>query len=139
VWLGGDEELAAARGWIRDQLTELRRFYREMAQSEAARLQGTAAARAWLEAASLCGQMGDRSGELEATERAARADPSQFPARYEAARCLVAAGRYADAQPHLNWCLRLRPNDARLHALLREVVAKRPEPPAATAAPPVLR
>jgi tetratricopeptide (TPR) repeat protein len=139
AWLGGDEELAAARGWIHDQLTELRRFYREVAQSEAARLQGAAGARAWLEAASLCGQMGDRSGELEAAERAERADPSQFPARYEAARCLVAAGRYADAQPHLNWCLQRRPNDARLHALLREVVAKRPEPPASAPGPLILR
>jgi tetratricopeptide (TPR) repeat protein len=129
--LGGDDDQAAARGWIDDQLGELRRAYLGEAQAEAARLQGAAAARAWLEAASLCGQMGDRSGELEAVERAARADPSQFPARYEAARCLVAAARYADAQPHLNWCLQRRPNDARLHALLHEVVAKRAEPPEA--------
>jgi len=136
----GDEELAVAHTWILDQLTELRRFYREVAQSEAARLRGTASARAWLEAASLCNQMGDGAGELEAVEQAARADPSHFPARYEAARCLVAAGRYPDAQPHLSWCLQRRPNDARLHTLLREVVAKRTEPAEASASrPPVQR
>ncbi|MGD0900269.1 MAG: tetratricopeptide repeat protein, partial [Thermoguttaceae bacterium] len=126
TWLPDrNAEEAAARRWIADELADLRHFYRQVAESEAARLQGAASARAWLEANSLCGQMGDREGELQAAEKAARADPSHFPARYEAARCLVAAGRYADAQPHLSWCLQRRPNDGRLHALLREMVAKR--------------
>jgi O-antigen ligase/tetratricopeptide (TPR) repeat protein len=137
---GRDAEAAAARGWIDAQLTELRRSFRTVAEAEATRLQGTASARAWLEAGSLSGELGDRAGELESAEKAARADPSYFPARYEAARCLVAAGRYGDAQPHLNWCLQRRPNDARLHAFLREVVARRADPAADPAAgAPLLR
>jgi tetratricopeptide (TPR) repeat protein len=138
-----EEEAAAARGWIDDQLTELRRSYRAVAEAEATRLQGTASAKAWLEACSRCGELGDRAGELESAEKAARADPSYFPARYEAVRCLVAAGRYGDAQPHLSWCLQRRPNDARLHSFLREAVSKRAEPASATIDPaartPVLR
>jgi O-antigen ligase/tetratricopeptide (TPR) repeat protein len=124
-WADRQAEVLAAQAWLQDQLRELRRCRLRLAETEAEHLAGTPAAAAWLEVASLYHQLGGADDELRSAENALRLDPSSLAARDCLARCLAAAGRLAEAEQHLQWCLRRQPEHGDWQDRLREIVKQR--------------
>ena len=120
-----EQDAIAATAWLQGQLTELRACYLRAAQVEATRLQGQPSAPIWLEVATIQQQTGDPAGGLQSLEKAIRADPNHFRARYAMAASLAAAGRFEESQSHLNWCIRRKPDDRDLQTLLHNTAKRR--------------
>jgi tetratricopeptide (TPR) repeat protein len=68
----------------------------------------------------------DRDEEaLACLERANACDSTQFSIRHELAKALEAAGRFAEAEPHLRWCVARKPQYSSLSYALVKVTKQR--------------
>jgi O-antigen ligase/tetratricopeptide (TPR) repeat protein len=68
----------------------------------------------------------ERSQEsLVCLQHAYRASPFIFSVRYELAKSLMKEQKYADAEPHLRWCLARRPGERQIATELAQITARR--------------
>jgi tetratricopeptide (TPR) repeat protein len=115
----------AARAWVDDQLFRLRAHFVQVVCAEAQDQQGEEAAESWLEAAWLSRLSGNHDQALHCAERAWRCTPNSLQVRRALGVQLAKQGRLAEAEEHLNWCLRRDPNDQDLQNRLRAVVKRK--------------
>ena len=109
-----DVSEAASRRGRPEQLVWLKRCQAAQTEADATVASGETAAGLWAEAHALHAALGDPRRALDCAENAASAAPQNFEARHALAVALLDAGRPAEAEPHLHWCLQQRPNDARV-------------------------
>jgi tetratricopeptide (TPR) repeat protein/O-antigen ligase len=74
---------------------------------------------AWL--AAMHADLGESDAALQCLERAYAAHPRQYSIRYQLGRALIDAGRFAEAEPHIRWCLARRPADGALKAAIDSI------------------
>jgi thioredoxin-like negative regulator of GroEL len=65
------------------------------------------------------------SDELTCARRALQCSPEDYTVRYCLADSLAEQQQFTEAEEHLNWCLRQRPDDASLRRKIQEVVKSR--------------
>lgn len=88
--------------------------------------------RVLLDACTVYQEIGDDDAALQCALAAVETQPHDYAARFAAARLLHRQQRFADALPHLRWCLRRRPNDIQSAALLKSALEQnswRNDPP----------
>lgn len=128
----------------------LERRYREIAQPEQTAPLVYACARAaeavaedakaqeaavlWLEAMAQYGKLKIPAERLRCGRNALRSDPNSYRVREKLALCLADLGQFAEAQEHLDWCLRRRPDSKSLRKV-KEVVAQQIRSQDRTASP----
>jgi tetratricopeptide (TPR) repeat protein len=105
-----------------EQTVALRLAYGEALEAEAENVQGKEAATRWLEAAAIYSEMGGNERSLLCAQNAFDCDPNSFYARRKLAGCLVENGRSAEAETHLRWCLKRKPDNKTLKNMLMAVV-----------------
>lgn len=76
----------------------------------------------WYEIHVICDRMGQTNAALDAAERAVLLRPSYLPLRRAFAYFLCREGRHGQAVDHIKWCLRRKPHDEQLLALLGEAM-----------------
>lgn len=81
----------------------------------------------WLESHFLERDAGNAVAALRSAQEAVRCDPNNYRARYYLAMSLEEAGRYAEAEEHLRWCVLRRPGHRALQKRLEAVSQKRLE------------
>jgi hypothetical protein len=105
------------------QLTALARRRAEKAESEAARLDRTAAAALWLEAHQLRSALGDDDARTaQCIRNALQCDPNNYDVRYLLAVYLLGRGEFAEAETHFQWCLHRTPDNPTVESKLQEAV-----------------
>jgi len=77
-------------------------------------------ARAWKLAGEIAGQQGDVKQQARCMSHAVEVLPTDYAMRHELAKVLVESEQYAQAVPHLRWCLDRRPANKGLHNWLRK-------------------
>ncbi|MCG8585346.1 MAG: hypothetical protein MI757_11595, partial [Pirellulales bacterium] len=60
--------------------------------------------------------------QQECARRAARFEPTDFATRERLARTMIEQELYAEAEPHVRWCLRRRPSHAGMRRALTEII-----------------
>jgi tetratricopeptide (TPR) repeat protein len=94
-------------------------------QSEAADPSGLEAVYVWFWLSDLYADVGRRDEALVCLERSYASDPRKYPIRHRLAKALLDAGRFAEAEPHVRWCLARRPADKMLRQALAEISKQR--------------
>jgi tetratricopeptide (TPR) repeat protein len=84
-----------------------------------------AAARIWYLQSSLFAEVGKHEAALACLEQAYARDTTNHAVRQALAAALQAAGRFAEAEAHLRWCLARRPADKGLTNALVQVTKQR--------------
>jgi predicted Zn-dependent protease len=79
----------------------------------------------WYLQSSLYAEAGKQQESLACLERAYAHNPTAYQVRCRLANALQAAGRYAEAETHLRWCIARRPADKVLTVALVNVTKKR--------------
>ena len=79
----------------------------------------------WLWQASMYSDVGRSSDAVACLEQAYRLNPQFFDARFALGRALLDTRRFAEAEPHIRWCLARRPENKFLKAALLEVSKQR--------------
>jgi tetratricopeptide (TPR) repeat protein len=79
---------------------------------------GMRPAHVWYAQSRLYADVGQKEASLECLERAYACDPRQYAIRRALAAALQSAGRVAEAEPHVRWCLARHPADKSLNAAL---------------------
>jgi len=110
-----------------EQMLALRRAYTQALEAEAETATSAEAADLWLEAMAVSIEASDPAGALRCAREAFSSAPHNFEVRRRFARCLAEHGQLAEAEEHLNWCLKRRPGDASLENMLRQVVKRQIE------------
>jgi O-antigen ligase/tetratricopeptide (TPR) repeat protein len=108
-----------------EQLVWLQRHCAERAEADARSSCGDTAARLWNEARQNYAAIGDAIRAEQCAQRAAASDPQNFEARYGLGLTLLAQRRPAEAEPHLRWCVRRRPNESGIEAKWKEALKGR--------------
>lgn len=121
-----------------EQLTVLHYARAQAAAKEAAQAEPKQAASLWLAAMQSYAAVGDMPRQLECGRAALRADSNQLAIRQALALCLADAHQYAEAEEHLRWCLRRKPNSRHLEAKLRDVLQNRIRSEGQTATRPMM-
>lgn len=81
----------------------------------------------WLAQAGMYRDLERGQESLACLQHAYRASPFIFSVRYELAQALMKNEKYADAEPHLRWCLARRPGERQIAAELGQITARRRE------------
>jgi len=115
----------AARRWLDGETAQLRRTYVAAVEEHAAVLDDDRAAVAWLEARWLYRLLDEPEATLRCCRKAVECDPTHFDARRDLARCLVDAGRCAEASEQLAWCLQRQPENEELLRLAKTAQRRR--------------
>jgi tetratricopeptide (TPR) repeat protein len=120
-----------------DDLEALLTYAAEVSERQASSQEAIRAESIWFWQAMMYSDVGRETDVVACLERAHASDPRQFYTRYALQKSLVAAHRYAEAEPHIRWCLARRPADKSLSNALkaiakhrlseREVVASNPD------------
>ena len=108
-----------------DQESQLRLLferYAEACERRARMREGVPAAKDWKSVASAYRWLDRRSESVRCFGNALECEPSDFDAHYGLGRCLFELGSFAEAEEHLTWCLRSRPNDKNVRNLLDKTV-----------------
>jgi thioredoxin-like negative regulator of GroEL len=105
---------------MRDQAKLVGGQYAQALVEQAKSLEGKVASEAWFRAQQTYAFLESSALAIECGERAVAASPSDFAKRRDLAALLVHNQRYAQARPHLQWCLRRRPDDPHLVQLASE-------------------
>jgi tetratricopeptide (TPR) repeat protein len=79
----------------------------------------------WMAQARMYRDLGRNQESLACLQQAYRASPFVFDVRYELAHALIREKKYADAEPHLRWCLARRPGERQIAASLGQITARR--------------
>ncbi|MBN1908382.1 MAG: O-antigen ligase family protein [Pirellulales bacterium] len=106
-----------------NQLDGFLHYYAQRAEYEAKNLQGKQAAAAWLVARRVYRELADKPRSLECAKQAYRCWPNDFSVRGALAIGLIDAGQFAEAQNHLQWCLRRNPKAKWLETHYRKAVS----------------
>jgi O-antigen ligase/tetratricopeptide (TPR) repeat protein len=106
---------------LRDLLTYTVKVTAEAAQQE----HGECPDALWYWQSLIYADAGQADEALACLQRAYAYNPREYVIRYALARSLLAAGRYAEAEPHVRWCLARRPEDKKLGAALVEITKRR--------------
>lgn len=107
------------------QLLGLRKHCARVAADVATTASGETAFRHWLFARQLHREMGDNNAALQCARAAYQSLPGNYSARSLLAVSLVEAGMCVEAQQHIQWCLRRRPDDKAMEQWYRRALAKR--------------
>jgi predicted Zn-dependent protease len=83
------------------------------------------AAHLWLFQAEMHEELGRQQEVLACLEKAYRLGPHVYPIRLALGRTLMKEGRFAEAEPHVRWCLARRPENKGLSAALVEITKQR--------------
>ncbi|MEX0612944.1 MAG: hypothetical protein WD229_12565, partial [Pirellulales bacterium] len=86
---------------------------------------GANAARIWYMQSALYADVDQHEQALACLERAYGRDFTNYSVRQALAKALEAAGRFAEAETHLRWCLARRPADKSLSNLLVKITRER--------------
>ena len=108
-----------------DKIEQLLPAYIAALEEKARVEEGDEATRYWLEAYKLYRQLGRLEGMLASAGNAVTVTPHHFQARYAMGVAHCEAGQYAEAEPHLKWCIQRKPNDSRLRQVYEEAVRGR--------------
>lgn len=110
-----------------DQMIKVLRFYANVAEAEANEpgLKENQAAGRWLTALRVHQKLGNEEGKLHCARQAAKCNPDDFQVRYQLAMCLVQQELLEEAEPHLGWCLRRKPDHPALQNAMKKVVKER--------------
>lgn len=79
----------------------------------------------WLAQARMYRDLARGHESLDCLQQAYRAGPYIFDVRYELAHALMKSEKFADAEPHLRWCLARRPGERQIAASLQQITARR--------------
>jgi O-antigen ligase/tetratricopeptide (TPR) repeat protein len=115
------QDVAARRAKPGD-LVALRRRLAAAAAAEAQAASGAKAAALWLEACRAYAALGDGPHALRSAQSACACDPNNYDVRYALSLCLIEQESFAEAQGHLSWCLRRRPEDRTLEQRYKEAL-----------------
>lgn len=109
-----------------ESLGTLRQAYIEALQRELRDQNTVAAERAslWLELHFVGRDAGDLPLALHCAQQAVQVEPLNYQAHYYLALRLEDAGRYAEAEEHIRWCLQRRPGHRALLSRLRRLHEK---------------
>jgi Flp pilus assembly protein TadD len=69
--------------------------------------------------------LGKNELAIAAARRAADSDPNNYAMREQLALALVAAKEFDEAEPHLRWCLTVKPEDRRLEEQYKQAIRQR--------------
>jgi len=108
-----------------EQLIPLCRYQALRAEFEARTLHDSGAAVVWLEAQRLHTQLKNGPRALDCARRALECDQNNYRAHYQLALCLMDQGLFAEAEPHLHWCLRRTPEDKSVENILKQALKGR--------------
>ena len=108
-----------------EELQALLDYAADATQREIQQPRGVPAASIWFMQSAMYADVGRSAEALACLERAYACNPSQYIIRYELARALEGAGRYAEAEPHFRWCLARRPADKSLREALVAISKQR--------------
>ncbi len=108
-----------------EELVLFRRYYAEQAEAQARASRGPEAARLWTEAHGVHALLGDDDRALDCARQAQTCDPDNYDVRYALAARLLRQGLFAEAEPHLSWCLKRRPDNRALERMYKEVLQGR--------------
>ncbi len=87
--------------------------------------QGVAPAYVWMWLGEMNGDVGRTDEQIACVERALQEQPSLYPVRKAYATALLKAERYAEAEPHLRWCVARDPANSGLRTCLHRAAALR--------------
>jgi len=108
-----------------EELRFVRGRYAEACELRARGLPDDEAAGMWVEAAKTHGKLGNESERLRCLRAAVGRRPSHYDARCALGACLFRMGEVDEAEKHLSWCLREKPQDARVRAMVEALVDQR--------------
>jgi O-antigen ligase/tetratricopeptide (TPR) repeat protein len=99
----------------------------QVAQRQALEKSNPTAESIWRWQAAMYRDLNQPEAALACLQRAYQADPRIFEVRYQLGHALMAGGRFAEAEPHLRWCLARRPGEKSLSSALAEISERRRE------------
>ncbi|MBU4398098.1 MAG: hypothetical protein KKE86_02050, partial [Planctomycetes bacterium] len=108
-----------------EQLEPLTRCRVKKAEEEATELGNVEAARVWMEAHLLHGQLGNAADAMRCARMALQRNPSNYDAHYRLALDLLKQESYAEAETHLRWCQQRTPGNRDVENKLREALKGR--------------
>ena len=117
--------MEAAAAWLEAEMAQLHADYAKIAHAKAEELEGKKAAAVWLETAWFYHVTDDRQQAFECSRKAYRLNPNDYEIRYNLARRLIEQKQYEEAEDHLKWCARRRPDNQKLQMLVRETAKNR--------------
>ena len=117
-----------------DGMVALRRRLAAAAEAAAQAARGAEAAALWLEAHQAYAALHDGPQALRCAQTAFACDPNNYDVRYALSLCLIERKSFAEAQQHLSWCLKRRPEDRSLEQRYREALRGRLDSRGQTAA-----
>ena len=97
----------------------------QASEDRARTLKGEDAAKCWLDAAMAHRELGDFPRRFGCLQNALHCQSINFTARYELGMCLNELGELGQAEIHLTWCLRRRPDNESLRKLLESIAKNR--------------
>jgi tetratricopeptide (TPR) repeat protein len=109
----------------RQDLDDLVAYAATVTERQAQEKEGIPPAYLWLFQAAMYTDLERPGDALVCLEKAYRAGPHLFAVRFAVGRSLLAAGRYAEAEAHVRWCLARRPENKGLSAALVEITKQR--------------
>ena len=110
---------------LAEQMAPLRTVYAQAVEAEAQKLKNAEAARLWLEAMTIHEKQNLPEQSLRCARKALDCDPNKLHVRQRLAYCLFDAGLLDEAEEHLDWCLKRKPDSQALRNKLREVDRRR--------------
>jgi tetratricopeptide (TPR) repeat protein/O-antigen ligase len=95
------------------------------AERETATASGVRPMRIWYALAGMYSNVGRSAESLACLERAYECNSHHFAVRFALANALMHAGRFAEAETHVRWCLARRPEQKNLSAALVRIAQQR--------------
>lgn len=114
-----------AAGLPADELRPLLRYYTQVGKSEAAMLGDENAAGLWLEISNVYRSLNEPQEAVSCLRRAIAANPNEYETHHALALYLLECREFDEAENHLSWCMRRRPEDKHLQSMLADAVKQR--------------
>ena len=107
--------------------TESRKFWSHFARVAEAEAQrgnqdGASITNSWLLANRAYQRLGDTAAMLRCARAAAKFEPNDFKTRRSLVRNLIDQQLYVEAEPHVRWCLRRKPEDKYLRSAITKIL-----------------
>jgi tetratricopeptide (TPR) repeat protein len=104
-----------------EELADILSYAADQTRREASHSGRVRSAYIWYWQSNMYAEVGRHDEALGCLEHAYSRDSRQYPIRYALAKALLAAGRFAEAEPHVRWCLARRPADKSLNEALPKI------------------